>query len=617
MSNQSLADFRLSFCLLSVACSVALLCGTGCEGTKDPGAARGSSGTLMSQPAAAVRVAELPPFAGSRRCAECHAEIVERYCTHPMGNSAHLVTMETARQKVDGDVSFLAESGLTYSISWQDGQMLHAESVSGRDGRLQLLQAEPVHYAIGSGVRGFSYLTQHGETLYMSPLTWYAESSQWDLSPGYDSTGHPRFERRVSDGCITCHVGEIRQAGKQTDRFHEPAFAELPIACERCHGNAHGHIAFHAGDNRGIERDPIINPAVLEPAQRESVCYQCHLHGADRVVTSGRSEYTFQPGELLSENWTVFVHGDNDAHSHRAVSHVEQMRSSRCFQASNGSLGCVSCHDPHFKPEGDAVGAYFRKRCLNCHESGTTCSLPGNVRARKAAGDSCTVCHMPDYSASDVPHTAQTDHRILRKAAEADIAAVESDERDLQLFARDEFPVSNQQEKRARAIAQSYAAEQSGEADMLRLAEKIIDSALLEFPGDVPLIERQAVIMFAQGRIKEADAICGRLLSLSDESEPGLRTRLMIRLLQKEWADALKLCDRLLAIDAFSSLNCERRAFVLSRLKRPTEAISAAEAALEINPFLHNTRRALIEMLQQTGDQAAADKHVQLIQQLQ
>ena len=59
----------------------------------------------------------------------------------------------------------------------------------------------------------------------------------------------------------------------------------------------------------------------------------------------------------------------------RFVGQVEQMHESRCFRASAGRLSCISCHDPHQRPEPEKQAAYYQERCLECHAD-RGCSLP-------------------------------------------------------------------------------------------------------------------------------------------------------------------------------------------------------------------------------------------------
>ncbi len=58
---------------------------------------------------------------------------------------------------------------------------------------------------------------------------------------------------------------------------------------------------------------------------------------------------------------------------------------------------------------------YYRARCLTCHEK-QGCIVPREIRLRTSKQDSCIDCHMARQSATDVAHTANTDHRILRRA---------------------------------------------------------------------------------------------------------------------------------------------------------------------------------------------------------
>jgi tetratricopeptide (TPR) repeat protein len=90
------------------------------------------------------------------------------------------------------------------------------------------------------------------------------------------------------------------------------------------------------------------------------------------------------------------------------------MYQSRCFQGSKGGLGCISCHDPHKLPPPEERAAYYRRRCLTCHQE-TDCGLPSAARRERNRADSCADCHMSRVE-SRIAHHAVTDHRIVRSA---------------------------------------------------------------------------------------------------------------------------------------------------------------------------------------------------------
>ncbi len=113
---------------------------------------------------------------------------------------------------------------------------------------------------------------------------------------------------------------------------------------------------------------------------------------------------------------TTLVRVREGVKDNKAVNHVEQMHVSRCFQATagEGQLGCISCHDPHVHVIEPAQRiAHYRASCLACHEQ-RGCSLPHEERVQTSPEDSCIDCHMPRRRLGNIPHTASTDHRIVR-----------------------------------------------------------------------------------------------------------------------------------------------------------------------------------------------------------
>ncbi|HIA18945.1 MAG TPA: hypothetical protein EYN70_05915, partial [Planctomycetaceae bacterium] len=369
-------------------------------------------------------VLPLPPapssgYVGSTACRDCHEEIHDSFRRHPMGNSiTHVGRASPIEDYLEKNT--FASGGFQYhastfpaDINRPTVEFHHGESLLDQDGELVFEQEMNLDFTVGSGSRGRSYLFQRGSLLFQSPLTWYVKKGIWDLAPGYRPADHLRFERRVDDDCLSCHAGHVNSlAGLENQYDLAEPFHELSIGCERCHGPGQKHVEMHLDGPVGKESH-IVNPSNLDPRKRESICYQCHLAGHWRQPRFGKSFLDFRPGQDLAEAWTVLVSGTgfDEQGEVKFTSHVEQMHSSRCFQASEGSMGCISCHDPHRKPDPQQAEAFYQSRCLNCHEK-NGCSEDESTRMAK--DNSCVHCHMGKTNVNNIAHSSATDHRILK-----------------------------------------------------------------------------------------------------------------------------------------------------------------------------------------------------------
>ena len=108
---------------------------------------------------AAVRPAPPPGgYAGSASCAECHAEIARAYQTHPMAHSlAAAQDADRADPSDTKDRTFVAD-GAQYFVEVSGTRVVHHQRRIAADGHVIVDTAAPVAYAIGSGIRGRSYL---------------------------------------------------------------------------------------------------------------------------------------------------------------------------------------------------------------------------------------------------------------------------------------------------------------------------------------------------------------------------------------------------------------------------------------------------------------------------
>ncbi|MEO1983607.1 MAG: hypothetical protein ABGZ24_24110, partial [Fuerstiella sp.] len=473
-------------------------------------------------------------YVGSAACAACHQDITRDYfSSHPMGQSVKLPTQLT--DDVTAAATFQAGTR-HYAAQMDRDTLTQTESMRDTDGIIYE-QSCRIDFAIGSGTRGYTFATVRNGCLYQAPLTWYAQKKMWDLSPGYDPADHPRFERRMSDGCIVCHAGRTNRLPTAVNRFRNPIFLEAAIGCEQCHGPGEGHVAFQSDSGRSPESDTIVNPADLDPIRRDSVCFQCHLHGRDRILRSMRSDYDFRPGDRLSDIWVTFVDKsatDAAGMDSKAVSQVEQMVASLCYRKSDGRLGCISCHDPHRLPPPDARIQFYRQRCLACHEDPADgCSVPLAERQHASPQDSCIQCHMPASAASDVPHTAQTDHRVRRTYTDTTVRGIAEPG----VFESDTMPVPNEEIQRAYGLVLAKTARtQSDAAEAMDLLAPFIKGGV----NDQAMLSAAAWLLIQLGDLPTAEQLARQTINLNINHESALKALVVILQTKKDYDAALE-----------------------------------------------------------------------------
>jgi predicted CXXCH cytochrome family protein len=377
-------------------------------------------------------------YVGDAQCAGCHEEIARSYARHPMGQSLVPAADLAGRQRYTPDThNPFTALGRRFSVERDGTHVRHRQAVLDDVGAVVVsLDMEP-QWVIGSGRKGYSYLVEEDGYLLQTPISWFTQKERWDLSPGF---GPPVLAGRVlTASCLSCHANRVREHPDTPDRFVEPIFEGHAIGCERCHGPGERHA-------RGDQDHAIVNPARLSPPLRDAVCEQCHLEGEARLLRFGRGPFDFRPGLSLADFWAVLVPARQSGEDAKAVNHVEQMRQSRCAQRPVGglTLGCITCHDPHVAVGPDERERHYRAACLKCHDEAQGqrgCSAPLPERRRASPADSCIACHMPRYTASDIAHTASTDHRILRRPAhDRPVPAMDLNNAHFVNFYGDHFP---------------------------------------------------------------------------------------------------------------------------------------------------------------------------------
>ena len=646
MQKRQFLSIRASRQLLRLTLlSFALISGCGRPAAVDPAASAtgGSSAETVASDSAAESSMHAG-WVGSQACRDCHSAIYERYTGHPMWQTLAGTAQATAIEDF-ADTKFSGPGGLEYrvergaetqaatagtaaaSVHW------HHELRRASDGSVLYDQRVPFELAVGSGAHGRSWLRNVAGRLYQSPVTWYSEDAHWGLSPGYNPEFHDRFERRVTHACLSCHAGRSLPVAGEPDRFQEPLFAEQSIGCERCHGPGEQHVQRHR--NRTVAdavadavTDPIINPAHFRDGRLDAVCNQCHLAGQRRVLRNGHTEFDFRPGMQVSDLWTVFVKtkGTSAAADETAgaVSHVEQMHASRCWQQSAGALSCISCHDPHAVPGAGQEAEWYRKKCLECHSAGRVeCSEQPERRANEGRNDSCIVCHMPASQAADV-HSAQTDHRVLRRprvvvpsetAVAADVPP-QRDERSLIPYVEPGVPEDSQELARARGIYLSELAYFGGSHEAAERALTLLDQSLARDAADIDALLARGRALIQLGRLPDAVKSLEALLKLSPRHETALEVLASAQHESGRIRSARSTYERLIDVNPHRSRYYGRYAHVLGQLQEYSRGVAAAESALELDPSLVQAHQWLQQTYEHRGIEKLAEYHRRMAEQL-
>ena len=325
---------------------------------------------------------EPAPYIGAAKCAGCHEE---NYRTQQSSPHARTFIPTSELDKVlvpDHPVPDPVTKGVVHKIERNDHKILVVSRVADASYRAVIV------YVLGSGDRGITLVGRDasGSSCEVR-LSRYNDGSGWDVTTGHEPTppkqsfylGLPISVDGVRH-CLQCHTTDARAA---IDRVGATV-ADRGIGCERCHGPGGNHVLAVANKFS----DPAIGrPQYLSATQQVQLCGECHSpRGASLGDPNKPIIVRFQSKTLVK---------------------------SRCFTESQGTLSCITCHNPH--QDAETSSAYYEAKCLSCHGSDTREPTATKLETRTACpvnpAKDCLKCHMPIVK--DVaPHTPFTDHEI-------------------------------------------------------------------------------------------------------------------------------------------------------------------------------------------------------------
>jgi tetratricopeptide (TPR) repeat protein len=600
---------------LLAALGLALVAWQWWEGHGQPGGADGGGDAPPAFTSPFLNTAAGVKSVGDDACVACHESYVKSFHAHPMGRSLTPVGDWAGPERYDEKAGNpFPALGYVFRVERDGRRVVHHETPQGDAAKAVGGISGEVRFVIGSARQGSSYLVERDGFLTQSPVSWFAHKDGrggWGLSPGFVE-GSLHFDRPVTFQCLFCHADPPAPVEGTVNRYHSPLTDTRPIGCERCHGPGELHVrSRQRPEPAGGEVDyTIVNPRHLEPILREAVCEQCHLQGEARIVRRDRSLLDYRPGLPLHQYLSVYVRPP-EASQGRAIGHVEQMHLSRCYRASNGRLGCISCHDPHALPAPDERVGFYRGRCLGCHAE-TSCRLTPAARRAQNPADSCIDCHMPHGPTRNVAHLSFTDHRIVRRSDRPPpvYGGVPPGGVPLIHFHRDQVGGQDGDGDRDLALAMITLARNPCPDPVRRqicsMALTLLDRAGRRRPEDVAMTEARGYALGAVGRPAEALAALDEALAGAPRREVALETAGQVAVELGEWDAAAGYWTRLVDVNPWRPPYHTRLAAVLVKRRDWQRGLEECRAALRLDPTSVPVRRLLITCLLAGGDKGQA-----------
>jgi len=322
-------------------------------------------------------------FAGSAVCAGCHKDIYESHI-----KTAHYLDSRPAAKKfIKGSFSpgknkFAYNQWMEVVLERRKDSFFQTAYLNGIES-----QSAPFDIVIGSGRKGQTYLYWNGNMLYELPVSYYTPLDSWCISPGF-SSNYIKFDRIIPAQCLECH-GTYAKVLEDKDNIstYDKTQMIYGIDCERCHGPAIDHVAFHKEHPEEKTGKYLTHIKQLSRQQKLDGCALCHSGFRQPL----QPVFSFEVGEKLDDYSRAGYSSDSvstlDVHGNQ----YGLLMASKCFKMSQ--LDCSSCHNPHVN-EFDSP-KIFSQRCITCHTETKHTSLALAPGKRSLLSNNCIDCHMP------------------------------------------------------------------------------------------------------------------------------------------------------------------------------------------------------------------------------
>lgn len=329
-------------------------------------------------------------FAGNETCKGCHKNIFELQSQTPHELSSRPGNTTSIKGSFeDGKNVFKLSSQLKVVMEKTAKGLSEVGYVDGLE-----VMRQPMDIVIGSGTKGQTYLYWYGNKLFQLPVSYYTPLNTWCKSPGFPND-KILFNRPISGRCLECHSTYAKSISTENDIVeYDKARLIYGIGCERCHGPAADHVAYHFSHTNETKAKYIINPARLSRQQKLDNCALCH----SGLRESSMPSFSFITGDKLDDYSTPDYKADTMALLDVHGNQYGLLTASKCFKMS--TMDCSSCHNTHVKETNDLQ--LFSQRCMNCHTESNHNFCKQKPVEGLILNNNCIDCHMPELPSKKI-----------------------------------------------------------------------------------------------------------------------------------------------------------------------------------------------------------------------